>query len=114
MGKQIGKFFGVTWQIILFPLLFIPYMWLNGAVIVEIFGCGCPQIAPDGTEVIRNFNANDFTFLFWCAVGAIVLIISLFQMKKLRYTWQRFLLIASMILGSAFFINIFSVFMRWK
>ena len=52
----------------LFPLLFYPYSLVNGRVIVDIFGCGCPVIDSDGNVTQNLFNANDFTACFWFAV----------------------------------------------
>ena len=54
--------------LLLFAVLLIPYSWLNSAVIVDIFGCGCPQVNEAGEIVHPTFNANDFTLLFASAL----------------------------------------------
>ena len=41
MLKRILRYF---WQLLLFPLLYIPYDFLNTIVLVEWLGCGCPRV----------------------------------------------------------------------
>lgn len=107
------KFFKLYGQILLFPLLFIPYSYLNSAVIVKWLGCGCPQIDEYGNVIISSFNANDFTRLFWAVIALIVLIISLFAMKHIHKGHLKALYILSILCICFFFIYFFSLFMQW-
>ena len=68
--------------ILICPLLFLPYSLLNSAVIVEIFGCGCPTLTTDGEPVYSRFDANDFTACFWFAVAVGAVLLAFFQSKK--------------------------------
>lgn len=51
--------------ILLLPILFIPYSFLNSKVLVEVFGCGCRQ----------GFNANTFTGIFVIIISFLTLIL---------------------------------------
>lgn len=66
-----------------FLLLVLPYSLLNSYVIVEIFGCGCPTIATDGTVSHALFNANHFTACFWFAVAVGAVLLAFFQSKRI-------------------------------
>ena len=48
-----------------FAVLLVPYSWANQAFIVDWFGCGCPKVDELGNIIHPDFNANDFTALFW-------------------------------------------------
>ena len=108
------KFFRLYGQLLLFPLLFIPYHLLNSAVIVKWLGCGCPQIDEFGNLVPNSFNANDFTRLFWTGIALIVLLLSFFAMKYLHKRYWKVLYILSILFISLFFIYFFSIFMQWN
>jgi formate hydrogenlyase subunit 3/multisubunit Na+/H+ antiporter MnhD subunit len=110
MLKQIKLY----WQLLLFPLLFIPYMRLNSNVIVKWLGCGCPQIGPDGKEIARGFNANHFTFLFWTGIGIIVILISIFNLKRISKRKDKESYMTWIVLTVLCIVFIFSSMMRWK
>ena len=85
--------------LLLFAILFIPYGWLNSAVIVKVFGCGCPQINEVGEMIYPKFNANDFTLLFWLVVSVCITVISVFlSIKKIpsNKKWLRIIYVVSM------------------
>ncbi len=97
-----------VWRLIrpllLFPLLFIPYMWLNRAVIVEWLGCGC----------VDGFNANHFTALFWGVIVVLVTTLCCLSARHIRRRSLRIVYIALSILLSLCFWWLFSVFMHWN
>ena len=89
--------------LLLFAILFIPYGWLNSAVIVKVFGCGCPQINEAGEMIYPKFNANDFTLLFWLVVSVCITVISVFlSIKKIPSDkkWLRIIYVVSMFVIS--------------
>ncbi len=45
--------------IFVFPVLFLPYYYVNSEFLVEWLGCGCNR---------NTFNANSFTYCFWLAI----------------------------------------------
>lgn len=83
--KRIKRFFGLFWQVLLLPGLFIPYYILLDSVIVDWLGCACPRA--DGTY--SAFNANHFTVLFWCVTALVVMAISAFQARKIEGGWKK-------------------------
>lgn len=68
--------------LLLFAILVIPYGWLNGNVIVDWLGCGCPRVDELGNIYEPSFNANDFTALFWLFVSAVATVVSIFISGK--------------------------------
>ena len=103
--------------LLLFALLFAPYNWLNSAVIVEVFGCGCPQSNDRGEMVYPTFSANDFTMLFWLLVSACVTAMAVFlSIKKIPgdRKWLRVVYVAGMLIASIFISYIFSRLMMWS
>ena len=78
-GKNMMKKIAILISpLLLFAVLFLPYCWLNSAVIVDVFGCGCPQVNEAGEIIHPTFNANDFTLLFWLFISVCVTAISVF------------------------------------
>lgn len=103
--------------LLLFAILFIPYSWLNSAVIVEVFGCGCPQINESGEIIHPQFNANDFTLLFWLFISLCVTAISvLLSIKKLpsNKIWLRAIYVVSIFVASIIISYSFLQLMMWK
>ena len=69
MAKKILKTYG--WILIL-PILYYPYRYLNSRVLVEVFGCGC----------VEGFNANGFTRIVLS--GVILLTLTLFTVFYIK------------------------------
>ena len=114
MRALIKKIVRLFWQLLLFPLLYIPYDFLNTTVIVKWLGCGCPRLDEQGNEIVNRFNANDFTRLFWAGIALIVLVISIFQCRKIERWPSRFLYLAAILLLSVFFAWNFPRLMQWN
>lgn len=69
--------------LLLFPVLIVPYSWVNQAFLVDWLGCGCPQIDEAGNVYEPVFNANDFTACFWLAVSVATGVIAFFLSRRL-------------------------------
>lgn len=87
--KSVKKIAVLATPLLLFVVLFVPYSWVNQKFIVEWLGCGCLAIDEFGNMVENNFNANDFTALFWlfvsiCATAASVLLSTRIPREKMR------------------------------
>ena len=83
--------------LLLFAVLVVPYSYINSEYLVDIFGCGCPQIDENGNMVENTFNANDVTAIFWFCVTAAVTIISGFLSVRLSKLWMRIAYTAAML-----------------
>ena len=83
--------------------------------IVDWLGCGCPVIDEAGNMVENNFNANDFTALFWLVISACVVAISVFLSKRIQKEkmWFRVLYIVGMLLISLVITYQFCQMMMW-
>lgn len=75
---------------------------MNRKYIVEWFGCGCPKNVDEYGNVLPDFNANDFTKLFWFFVSCIVVLISVLLSRLLLkyHKWHRLVYIALIIVIS--------------
>ena len=82
--------------LLLFAILVVPYSWVNSEYLVDIFGCGCPQIDEYGNMVENNFNANDVTAIFWFCVTIVVTVISGFLSARLPKLCTRIVYTAAM------------------
>ena len=102
--------------LLLFAILFIPYSLANQHFIVDWLGCGCPVIDEAGNMVENNFNANDFTALFWLVISVCVVAISVFLSKKIQKEkmWFRVLYIVGMLLISLVITYQFCQMMMWN
>ncbi len=100
----------------LFAILLIPYSWANQQFIVDWLGCGCPVINELGNMVENNFNANDFTALFWLFISVCVTVISVFLSKRIprEKLWLRVLYIIGMLVISLFISYQFIQMMLWN
>ena len=114
--KNVKKIVILMTPILLFAILFVPYDLVNQHFIVDWLGCGCPVIDEAGNVVENNFNANDFTALFWLFVSACVTAISAFLAKRIpkEKVWLRVLYIAGMIVISLLITYQFCQMMRWS
>ena len=101
--------------LLLFAILFIPYSLANQHFIVDWLGCGCPVIDEAGNMVENNFNANDFTALFWLVISVCVVAISVFLSKRIQKEkmWFRVLYIVGMLLISLVITYQFCQMMMW-
>jgi len=103
--------------LLLFAVLIIPYSWLNSNLLVDVFGCGCPQVNEAGEIIHPQFNANDFTMLFWLFVSICVTAISVFlSIKKIPSSkkWLRAIYIVAMFAVSIFITYNFYQLMMWN
>lgn len=101
---------------LLFFALLVPYCWVNKAFIVEWFGCGCPKVDEFGMTVYPDFNANDFTRLFWLFISLCATVISAFLSKRIlkKRRWLRVLYVAGMFVLSLLIAWRFSRMMMWR
>ena len=101
--------------LLLFAILFIPYSLANQHFIVDWLGCGCPVIDEAGNMVENDFNANDFTALFWLVISVCVVAISVFLSKRIpkEKIWLRVLYILGMFLISLLISYHFYLMMMW-
>ena len=102
--------------LLLFAILLVPYSLVNQHFIVDWLGCGCPVIDEAGNMVENNFNANDFTALFWLFISICVTAISVFLSKRIQKEkmWFRVLYILGMFLVSLFITYQFCQMMVWN
>lgn len=113
--KNVKKIVILLTPILLFAVLFVPYSLANQHFIVDWLGCGCPVIDEAGNVVENNFNANDFTALFWLFVSACVTAISAFLAKRIpkEKVWLRVLYIVGMLVLSILITYQFCQMMMW-
>lgn len=102
------------WQILIFPILYIPYSILNTKVIVKWLSCGCPTIDENGQTIKNTFNANHFTLIFWGIIAFIVIIISLFNMRNLTKRRCKLIYMISMAAASIFLAFLCYYSMLWR
>ncbi len=102
--------------LLLFVILFIPYNLINQKFIVKWLGCGCPIVDEAGNIIENNFNANDFTALFWLGISILATIISFVLSKKIlkEKTWSKVLYVTGILLISLFITYIFIQIMMWN
>ena len=102
--------------LLLFAILLVPYSVVNQHFIVDWLGCGCPVIDEAGNMVENNFNANDFTALFWLFISICVTAISVFLSKRIQKEkmWFRVLYILGMFLVSLLITYQFCQMMMWN
>ena len=114
--KSMKKIAVLVSPLLLFAVLFYPYLLVNTNFLVDWLGCGCPQIDEFGNYVESNFNANDFTALFWYFITLCVTAISVFFSKRIpkEKIWLRVLYVAGMCLISLMIANFFRMIMAWN
>ena len=114
--KPVKKLAVLISPLLLFAILLVPYSWVNQQFIVDWLGCGCPVIDELGNMVENNFNANDFTALFWLFITVCVTVISMFLSKRIprEKLWLRILYMAGMFAISLFISYQFIQMMMWK
>jgi len=89
--------------LLLYPILAAPYSLLNTAILVKVFGCGCPRVDETGALTANYFSANDITTLFWNGIALISSIISVFTAKQLPKLRMRFIYVIGIIILSVVF-----------
>ena len=114
--KNVKKIVVLLTPILLFAVLFIPYSLVNQHFIVDWLGCGCPVIDEAGNMVENNFNANDFTALFWLFVSVCVTAISAFLSRRIpkEKVWFKLVYIAGMLFISLLITYQFCQMMMWN
>lgn len=102
--------------LLLFLILLLPYSWVNRTFLVEWFGCGCPKVDAFGQTITPDFNANDFTELFWLFIAACATVLSVFFSKKIpkEKLWLRILYVAGMLAASLWIACRFIQMMMWN
>ena len=102
--------------LLLFVLLAYPYNRLNSEVLVDIFGCGCPQINEQGEIVHPTFTANSITVIFWFAMALCATVaegIICCRIIPKNKAWLRVLCIAGMLAVSLLIANYLRHIMMW-
>jgi hypothetical protein len=114
--KLIKKIAVLLSPILLFVVLFVPYDLINQNFIVDWLGCGCPTVDEYGNMIYSNFNANDFTALFWLFISACVIAISVFLSRRIPKQKMSFrvLYIVCMLAVSLLISYQFCQMMMWK
>lgn len=112
--KISKKIFIYIAPLLLFALLFVPYHFANQMFIVDIFGCGCPKTDELGNIVHPDFNANDFTALFWFFITVCATVISFFTSKSIMKKWLRLSYIICVFIISLSISYIFCQMMIWN
>lgn len=114
--KLIKKIAVLVTPLLLFAILFIPYSWINQQFIVDWLGCGCPVLDEAGNMVENNFNANDFTALFWLFISICATAISVLLSKRVpkEKMWLRVLYIVGMFSVSLLITYQFCQMLMWN
>lgn len=107
--KRIKRFFGLFWQVLLLPGLFIPYYILLDSVIVDWLGSGSPPLFGEPPV----FSANHFTVLFWSVTALAVAVISAFQARKVN-GWGRVAYLIGILLLCVLCVLVFPGLMMFK
>ena len=88
-----AKVLKMYWQLLIFPVLLIPYSLLNRTVIVNWLGCGCPKVDIQG-NVVNSFNANDLTNIILNSIILVVIAITIFNVRNLEKWYFKLVYIA--------------------
>ena len=105
----------LTLPLLLFAILVIPYQWVNQQFLVDWFGCGCPQLDEWGNMVENNFNANDFTIIFWLFISLCATALAMLFSKKVlaNKTWHRVLYVGGIFVLSVVITYLLYQAMMW-
>ena len=112
-GRKLLRLF---WPLLSFAVLLIPYSYVNREYLVDWLGCGCPKTDEWGNPVPFDWNANDFTMLFWGAVALGVTVAAvLISRRVLRgKKWLCILYVGGMLTASLWIAYEFTQMMLWK
>ena len=99
-----------------FAILLIPYSWANQAFIVDWLGCGCPTMDEFGNMITSDFNANDFTAVFWGLISLCVTVAAVLLSRKIpkEKWWLRILYVVGMLVVSLLISYQFVQMMMWN
>ncbi len=99
-----------------FAVLLVPYSWANQAFIVDWLGCGCPKVDELGNIIHPDFNANDFTALFWGFITLCVTIVAVLLSRNISKEkwWLRILYVVGMLAVSLLISYQFIQMMMWN
>ena len=114
--KLVKKIMIFVSPLLLFVVLVVPYSLANQHFIVDWLGCGCPVTDEYGNMVENNFNANDFTALFWLFVSICATTVSVLLSKRIprERLWLRVLYILGIFLISILISYHFYQIMMWN
>ena len=114
--KSVKRIAVLATPLLLFVILLVPYSWANQQIIVQWLGCSCPVMDEFGNMVENNFNANDFTAIFWLFISICATVISVFLSKRIPKDkiWLRVLYIVVIFLTSILISHQFCQMMMWK
>ena len=101
--------------LLLFVVLFYPYLQINSNFLVKWLGCGCPKLDEFGNMITNSFNANDFTAIFWTVIALVATALSVFFSKQIPKEDRslRVLYIAGTFIVSLMLAYLFSRIMAW-
>ena len=99
-GKLIKAIALFSVPLLLFVVLLVPYSWLKQALIVDIFGCGCPKFTEAGELITPDFNANHFTALFWTVISICAAVLAAILSKRIPLKWLRVVYVIAILLLS--------------
>lgn len=116
MKKGIKRALVLIAPLLIFAILLVPYSLVNQGFLVDWLGCGCPILDESGNMVENNFNANDFTRLFWVFITICITVISVFLSKRIsrERLWLRILYVIGMLVISLFISYQFIQMMLWN
>ena len=72
------------WHLFIPIIVYYPYIILHRELLGDIFGCGCPNIDENGNMLENQFNANDFSKIFWSFIALLLVSISIFISLKIH------------------------------
>ena len=106
----------LTAPILIFFVLVVPYNWANREFIVDWLGCGCPKFDETGNVITPDFNANDFTALFWSLISLCTTVISIFLSKRIpkEIMLLRILYVVCVLVISLLISYLFCQAMMWN
>lgn len=115
MKRKIRLILLLSLPLLSFFVLVIPYQYLNSAFIVEWLGCGCPIVDEFGNMIENDFDANDFTRIFWSAITVLATVASVFLSKLIpkEKKWLRIVYVISVLVASVAVSAIFCQSMMW-
>jgi hypothetical protein len=99
----------------LFPTLRISYNWLNRNFLAPWLGCGCPKKDEFGNLLACQFNANDFSCIFWFLAALGMAVLSFFIGRKIfiKRKWLTAVYIAATLGLSLFVFRNYCLSMWW-
>jgi membrane-associated HD superfamily phosphohydrolase len=59
------RWFKIYFSVLFYPVLYLPYKFVNYILIVKMLGCPCTN---------PNFNTNNITDIFWLLIGIITIL----------------------------------------